>query len=97
MEDFIHLHVHTQYSILDGQSRIPRLVDKAIADGMKGLAITDHGVLFGTKQLCDYFAKVNKDRKPEGLEPFKPSKGCVVSLAPPRTDDREQAHGDMTG
>ena len=53
MEDFIHLHVHTQYSILDGQSRIPRLVDKAIADGMKGMAITDHGVMFGIKELCD--------------------------------------------
>ena len=63
MEDFIHLHVHTQYSILDGQSRIPRLVDKAIADGMKGMAITDHGVMFGIKEPCDYCAKVNKGRK----------------------------------
>ena len=37
MEDFVHLHVHTQYSILDGQSKIPHLVDKAIKDGMKGI------------------------------------------------------------
>ena len=44
MEDFVHLHVHTQYSILDGQSKIPHLVDKAIKDGMKGMAVTDHGV-----------------------------------------------------
>ena len=36
MEDFVHLHVHTQYSILDGQSKIPRLVDKAIKDGEMG-------------------------------------------------------------
>ena len=43
MQDFVHLHVHTQYSILDGQASIPRLVDKAIADGMKGIAVTDHG------------------------------------------------------
>ena len=43
MEDFVHLHVHTNYSILDGQSKVTRLVDKAIADGMKGMAITDHG------------------------------------------------------
>lgn len=35
MQDFVHLHVHTQYSILDGQASIPRLVDKAMADGMK--------------------------------------------------------------
>ena len=43
MQDFVHLHVHTQYSILDGQASIPRLVDKAMADGMKGIAVTDHG------------------------------------------------------
>ena len=39
MQDFVHLHVHTQYSILDGQASIPRLVDKAMADGMKGIAV----------------------------------------------------------
>ena len=39
MEDFIHLHVHTYYSILDGQSKIKNLVDKAIKDGMRGMAI----------------------------------------------------------
>ena len=42
MEDFVHLHVHTYYSLLDGQSSVQKLVDKAIADGMKGMAITDH-------------------------------------------------------
>ena len=42
MEDFVHLHVHTHYSVLDGQSKVARLVDKAVADGMKGMAITDH-------------------------------------------------------
>ena len=62
MEDFIHLHVHTQYSILDGQSKIPHLVDKAIKDGMKGMAVTDHGVMFGIKELTDYCGKVNKGR-----------------------------------
>mgnify|MGYP002904628387 CR=1 FL=1 len=44
MQDFVHLHVHTQYSILDGQASIPRLVDKAIANGMRGIAVTDHGL-----------------------------------------------------
>ena len=78
MEDFVHLHVHTQYSILDGQSKIPRLVDKAIKDGMKGMAVTDHGVMFGIKELVDYCGKVNKDRKKEGLEPFKPIIGCEM-------------------
>lgn len=41
MEDFVHLHVHTYYSILDGQSSISKLVDKAVGNGMKGMAITD--------------------------------------------------------
>ena len=81
MEDFIHLHVHTQYSILDGQSKIPHLVDKAIADGMKGMAVTDHGVMYGIKELTDYCAKVNKGRKKEGLEPFKPIIGCEMYVA----------------
>ena len=81
MEDFVHLHVHTQYSILDGQSKIPHLVDKAIKDGMKGMAVTDHGVMFGIKELTDYCAKVNKDRKKEGLEPFKPIIGCEMYVA----------------
>ena len=51
MEDFVHLHVHTYYSILDGQSPVEKLVDIAIADGMKGMAITDHGNMFGVKEL----------------------------------------------
>ena len=59
MEDFVHLHVHTQYSILDGQASIPKLVDKAIKDGMKGLAVTDHGNMFGIKELFNYCKKVN--------------------------------------
>ena len=53
MEDFIHLHVHTYYSILDGQSKIKSLVDKAIGDGMRGMAITDHGDMFGIKEFHD--------------------------------------------
>ena len=60
MEDFVHLHVHTHYSILDGQSKIPRLVDKAIQDGMKGMAITDHGVMFGIKEFVDYCSGVSR-------------------------------------
>jgi DNA polymerase III subunit alpha len=54
MQDFVHLHVHTQYSLLDGQSKIPNIVDKAIADGMRGMAITDHGNMMGVKELADY-------------------------------------------
>ena len=59
MQDFVHLHVHTQYSILDGQASIPRLVDKAIANGMRGMAVTDHGSMFGIKEFFNYVNKKN--------------------------------------
>ena len=59
MQDFVHLHVHTQYSILDGQASIPRLVDKAIANGMRGIAVTDHGNMFGIKEFFNYVNKKN--------------------------------------
>ena len=54
MQDYVHLHVHTQYSLLDGQSKIPNIVNKAIADGMRGMAITDHGNMMGVKELADF-------------------------------------------
>ena len=81
MEDFIHLHVHTYYSILDGQSSIKRLVDKAVGNGMRGMAITDHGDMFGIKEFHDYVNGVNKGRKKEGLEPFKPIFGCEMYVS----------------
>lgn len=54
MAKFVHLHVHTQYSLLDGMSSVPALVDKALADGMPGIAITDHGNMFGVKEIYNY-------------------------------------------
>ena len=59
MQDFIHLHVHTQYSILDGQASIPKLVEKAIGNGMRGMAITDHGDMYGIKEYFNYCNKKN--------------------------------------
>lgn len=63
MTPFIHLHVHTQYSLLDGQASIPALVDKAIADGMPGIALTDHGNMFGIKEFFNYTKKKNSKIK----------------------------------
>ena len=64
MEPFVHLHVHTQYSLLDGQASIDALIDKAYKDGMRAIAVTDHGVMFGIKE---FFNKVNKKNgKPLG-------------------------------
>lgn len=88
MQDFVHLHVHTYYSILDGQSSIQKLVDKAVADGMRGMAITDHGDMFGIKEFWDYCAGVNSKRKKEGLEPFKPILGCEMYVAHHNKEDR---------
>ena len=81
MEDFVHLHVHTYYSILDGQSSIKRLVDKAVANGMRGMAITDHGDMFGIKEFHDYVGGINKGRKKEGLPPFVPIFGCEMYVS----------------
>ncbi len=97
MQDFIHLHVHTYYSILDGQSSIAKLVDKAVANGMKGMAVTDHGDMFGIKEFFDYCNKVNGGRKKEGLEPFKPIFGCEMYVARHRKEDKNKDNGDRGG
>ncbi len=65
MEDFIHLHVHTQYSLLDGQASVAALVDKAMKDGMKGIAVTDHGNMFAIKEFTNYVNKKNSGVKGE--------------------------------
>ena len=65
MQDFIHLHVHTQYSLLDGQASVARLVDKAMKDGMRGIAVTDHGNMFGIKEFTNYVNKKNSGPKGE--------------------------------
>ena len=54
---FVHLHVHTQYSILDGQSSIENLFNRAEELGMPGLAITDHGNMYGVKEFFEFAAK----------------------------------------
>ena len=65
MSSFVHLHVHSFYSILDGMSTISGLIDKAQADGMPAIALTDHGCMYGIKEFIDYTtsknSSVNKD------------------------------------
>ena len=97
MEDFIHLHVHSQYSLLDGQASISRMVDKAVKDGMRGMALTDHGNMFGVKDFFDCCNAVNKGRKKEGLEPFKPIFGCEVYVARRRKEDMSDPTVDRSG
>ena len=97
MEDFVHLHVHTYYSILDGQASIKKLVDKAVGNGMRGMAITDHGDMFGVKEFHDICVGLNKSRKKEGLEPFKPIFGCEMYVAKRTKEDKVKELGDNSG
>ena len=59
MDSFVHLHVHSHYSVLDGMSGIPDLVDKAYKSGMNAVALTDHGSMFGVKEFYNYVKKKN--------------------------------------
>ncbi|MBR5500301.1 MAG: DNA polymerase III subunit alpha, partial [Clostridia bacterium] len=71
MADFVHLHVHTEYSLLDGACRIPTLVSRAKELGMTALAVTDHGVMYG---VIDFYEACKK----EGIKPIL---GCEVYTA----------------
>ena len=93
MQEFVHLHVHTQYSLLDGQTNIKKLVDKAIADGMRGVAVTDHGNMMGIKEFKNYCDKVNEKLAEEGKH-FKPIIGCEVYVAPRRKEQRDSKELD---
>jgi DNA polymerase-3 subunit alpha len=76
--DFVHLHVHTQYSLLDGAIRLDALMDRAIAYGMNSVAITDHGTMFGT---VEFYEKAKK----AGLKPII---GCECYVAPRTIADK---------
>ena len=97
MEDFIHLHVHTYFSILDGQSKIKNLVNKALKDGMRGMAITDHGNMFGIKEFHDIVHDINADRKNSGEEPFKPIFGCEMYVSRHGSKSLRRGKEDQSG
>ena len=97
MQDFVHLHVHTYYSILDGQASVKRLVDKAIADGMRGMAVTDHGNMFGIKEFFNYCKKKNGELKEQGKPEFKPILGCEMYVSRRTKEDKVKDQGDQSG
>ena len=74
---FVHLHTHTEYSLSDGISKIEELVDKAIADGMPGMAITDHANMFGISEFVECVKRKNAEKNTD----FKPIIGCEVYVA----------------
>ncbi len=87
MSDFVHLHVHSEYSLLDGACRIKELAKKAKAQGQRALALTDHGVMYG---VVDFFDAC----KAEGVKPII---GCEVYTSEDRFDktagrDNETGH-----
>lgn len=84
MSQFVHLHVHTQYSILDGASAIKPLLKRANALGMTALAITDHGNMFGVKEFHDAAVK-------EGVKPIL---GCEVYVATGSRFDKKRGRED---
>src|ERR1700730_12639238 len=73
MVGFFHLHVHTQYSLLDGAASIQNLYNKAVKDGMPALAITDHGNMFGA---FSFVAEAYKHKNQDGSVKVKPIVGC---------------------
>ncbi|MBQ2089930.1 MAG: PHP domain-containing protein, partial [Lachnospiraceae bacterium] len=81
---FVHLHSHTEYSLLDGSNKISEYVSRVKQLGMNAAAITDHGVMYG----CIEFYK---ECRKQGIKPII---GCEVYVAPGSRFDREISHGD---
>ena len=81
---FTHLHVHTEFSLLDGSNKIKEYVARVKELGMNSAAITDHGVMYG---VIDFY----KEAKAQGINPVI---GCEVYVAPNSRFDRELSHGD---
>ena len=81
MPQFVHLHVHSHYSMLDGMSKIPDLIAKARRCGMYSLALTDHGNMFGIKDFLDTADKVNRKAAEAGEPLFKPIVGIEAYCA----------------
>lgn len=81
--EFVHLHLHTEYSLLDGACRVDRLMDRAVELEFPAIAITDHGVLFGA---IDFYQAARK----KGIKPII---GCEVYVAPGSRHERKSSGG----
>ena len=94
---FVHLNVHSHYSINDGCASIRELVDAAIKDKMPGIAITDNGNMFGIMEFFDYVSRINIERKEKGKRSFKPIFGCELYVAKNGSKDKKDGHKDLKG
>lgn len=88
-QNFVHLNVHSHYSINDGCASIEELIDAAIKDKMPGIAITDNGNMFGVMDFFDYVTRINNERRQKGKKPFKPIIGCELYVAPEAKEDQK--------
>lgn len=84
MENFVHLHVHTEYSLLDGACRIEQLMDRVAQLEQPAVAVTDHGVMYGA---IDFYRAAQK----RGIHPVI---GCEVYVAPGSRHDRSYQNGE---
>ena len=92
-QEFVHLHVHSQYSLYNGVSTIRQLVDAAIKERMPGIAITDYGNMFGIMEFVDYVSSINEKRK----KPFKPIIGCELYVAKHGPKKKKEGIKDFKG
>lgn len=86
---FVHLNVHSHYSIMDGCASIRELVDAAIKDKMLSIAITDNGNMSGVMEFFDYVSRINNERRQKGKKPFKAIIGCELYVAPGAKEDKK--------
>jgi len=95
--NFVHLNVHSHYSILNGCSTIQQIVDSAIKNKMPGIAITDDGNMFGVMEFFDYVSRVNNERRQKGQKPFKPIIGCELYVAKHGSKEQKNGVKDIKG
>ena len=94
---FVHLNVHSHFSINDGCASIKELVDAAIKDRMPGIAITDNGNMFGIMEFVEYVSRINIERQEKGKKPFKPIIGCELYVAKNGSKFKKDGHKDLKG
>lgn len=95
--NFVHLNVHSHYSILNGCFTIQQIVDSAIKNRMPGIAITDYGNMFGIMEFIEYVARINKERHEKEKKPFKPIIGCELYVAKHGSKEQKNGVKDIKG
>ena len=94
---FVHLNVHSHYSIMDSCASIRELVDAAVKNNMPGIALTDNGNMFGALEFMDYVNRINLERQEKGKKPFKPIVGCELYVAKLGPKGEKDGHKDLKG